>query len=579
VANPHYHENLSFLLEGGRAMAEAHPRSADMLAKTGLDPDVERLLEGVAYLSGKINEKLTESLPELCQFLFDLLFPNYLCPVPSSAIVEFMPTASVGTVPAGAEVRSVPVRGTECRFRTTYGIDHGPWTIETATWSRTRSGAELLLRVGNAVTPGEPFPPPEEDRLRLYLRGEPQLTASLYQWILTRCLRIELVDDNGTALPGQTPITVHPIGFSEEECLLPYPEGTFAGFRLLQEYFTLPQKFLFLDVEGVWAALAAAWGGELTPRFGLKFHLKVETQRNILLAANNFRLGCTPVINLFEHSGDPVERNPRFAELKLRPAGADRHYEIFRVLEVQGASRSGTIQYPLLSELDPGKGSAFALVIRRRFGEEYKFYLSLVDDPDSSGHARDPLLADQVVITDLLCSNGALPRALRVGDISIVSAPHEALACRSISAVTAGSPVPMGEELRRRLIVHLSLTQLDLATKQAIHDAIDLYNLQVLVNPQVAREHSLLLEGIVEVRSTEIQHRVGETFVWGRAIELELDESAFSSEGELYLFGCILNELIALQSPLNLFSEFSIRFAKSKRALRWPKRLGRILLG
>jgi type VI secretion system protein ImpG len=132
----------------------------------------------------------------------------------------------------------------------------------------------------------------------------------------------------------------------------------------------------------------------------------------------------------------------------------------------------------------------------------------------------------------------------------------------------------MGEDLRQRLISHLALTQLDLASAQGLHESLDLYNLHALIDEQVARAHGLILEGLLDVHNEEQRYRVGGIPIRGRATTVELAESAFSSEGELYLFGCVLNEFIALQTPLNWFSEFSIRWNKTKRRYRWPKRLG-----
>jgi len=567
---PFYKDQLSFLFDGGRGMSRAHPRDADMLAGHGDDPDVERILEGVAFIVGKVFEKQFQNLPELSQFLFDLLFPHYLCPVPATAIVEFSPAEWGDCVPRGTEVLSVPVRGTACRFRTAYDVDVGPLSIDSVTWTRTGAGGDLTISFSGADAM-EKSSSMEEDRIRLYFHGEPLVTTTLYHWLTNHLDGVRILDHEGQATDRGRGISVRPLGLSEEESLLNYPEGSFPGFRLLQEYFSQLQKFLFVDVEGVWSALQGA--SPPGDRFSLVFQLSPESPRNLIVDKRHIRLGCTPVVNLFSHTADPINRVFTKAEFPVRPAGLNGHYQVYRVLDVLGATLSDKCHYPILSELEHSTTSAFSQVHRKRKQDgEVRVSVSLSEPEDTIPPD------DQILLVDLLCSNGMLPLGLRVGDINRVSAPFERLSCQNITAVTPPAPVPMGEDLRYRLVSHLALTQLDLATLEGFHETIDLYNLQALGDEQVAWAHNLLLEGLMNVHNEERHHRFEGIPIRGRSTLLEIGEKAFSSEGELYLFGCILNEFVALQTPLNWFSEFGLRWNKTKRVYRWPRRLGRELL-
>ncbi|MDU3889721.1 MAG: type VI secretion system baseplate subunit TssF, partial [Serratia liquefaciens] len=49
-------------------------------AKFYLPADVERLLEGFAFLTGRLRQKLDDELPELSHSLMHLLWPNYMRP-------------------------------------------------------------------------------------------------------------------------------------------------------------------------------------------------------------------------------------------------------------------------------------------------------------------------------------------------------------------------------------------------------------------------------------------------------------------------------------------------------------------
>jgi type VI secretion system protein ImpG len=560
MAHPFYREQLSFLLQAGREMAMALPSIADELAEVGADPDVERLLEGIAFIAGKISEKQNECLPELTQFLFDTLFPHYLSPVPATAIVEFKPDrdAPARTIPAGSEVHSVPVGGTACRFRTVYEVDVSPLRVGAVSWKPTGAGGDLTLCfIGHLLPPGI-------DRIRLFLSGEPVVTSSIYEWLLTRLESVDLIDLPDERVSPAPGIRVTPLGLTDDQPLLSYPEGAFSGYRLLQEYFALQQKFLFLDIEGVAEAVPP-----MTEGFCFCFHLKAEPPSGFVVGPSHFRLGCTPVVNLFEHSGDPVRRDPGKTDHFVRPAGPDRHHDIQRVLGVTGYHRLGTTPYPILSDLDQPESGDYAHVHRRLEGDRLCTYVSVFD----AGGV--PPFDDQTLLTDLLCSNGVLPLGLRAGDIQVPDPALQGVTCRNITAVTRPAAIPLGEEMRRRLIVHLSLSRGDPAGLEAIRQTVSLYNFHALENKQAAQAHRLIIGGILAVESEEIVGRHRHIPVRGRRTTAEMDEAAFGCPGELYLFGSILNEVIALQTPINCFSELVMRGLKSQSEYRWPRRLGR----
>ncbi len=569
--HPYYRDQLTFLREGGLAMARAHPRDADLLAKGLDDPDVERLLEGIAFFVGKINEKQVQNLSQLCQFLFDILFPHYLCPVPATAVVEFPPANWPEVVPRNTEIHSVPVRGTSCCFRSAYDVDVGPLTMETVSWNRTAGGGQLVLELSGVKAQLEHGPPPE-DRIRLHLHGDPKNNATLYHWLCTQLEGIELTDGSGGVLKTAQPLTLKPLGFDDDEALFPYPHGSFAGFRLLQEYFTLPAKFLFFDLKGVWAALTGLEGDSAVDRFVLRFNLKLDRSRGMMVSKQHVRLGCTPVVNVFEHQADPIPRSPTKAEFSLRPAGFHRHREIYRVLDVFGHGPNGWTHYPVLSEVELEQRGASAQIFRRESAKgQMNHYIYLTDPQDALPPER------QTLLVDLLCTNGWLAGGLQVGDLNRPLPPYDQLACRNISKVTPTTPVPKGEELRQRLVSHLAMTQLDLASHQGLFEAINLYNPKALLDEQSRWAHHLLLDGLLRVTGEEVMvmERSEALPVRGRATQLELGEGAFDSEGDLYLFGCVLNELIALQTPINWYSQFSVRWTKTKGLYQWPKRLGK----
>src|SRR5215475_923337 len=128
--NTYYQEELAFLREMGREFAAENPKVAHMLETADADPDVERILQGVAFLTGRLRQKVDDEIPELFQSLMSLLWPHYLRPVPSTTIVQFLPMleqlTGVAEIKRDTELASNPVDGTSCRFRTCYSVDLAP---------------------------------------------------------------------------------------------------------------------------------------------------------------------------------------------------------------------------------------------------------------------------------------------------------------------------------------------------------------------------------------------------------------------------------------------------------------------
>ena len=147
--NKYYQDELSFLREMGREFSRTYPEAAPLLAEAGSDPDVERLLEGFAFLAGRIREKIEDEFPEITQALMELLWPHYLRPVPSMAILQFEPLPQAAkeahVVPRGTLVDSVPVDGTAVRFRTTQDVCMHPVVLDGVEL-RTEAPPHLRIR-------------------------------------------------------------------------------------------------------------------------------------------------------------------------------------------------------------------------------------------------------------------------------------------------------------------------------------------------------------------------------------------------------------------------------------------------
>ncbi|MBX6314112.1 MAG: type VI secretion system baseplate subunit TssF, partial [Isosphaeraceae bacterium] len=278
----YYNSELAFLRDLGAEFAAKYPKVAGRLqleADKCEDPHVERLLEGFAFLAARVRQKIDDEFPEITNALLGLLYPHYLRPLPSMTVVQLLPGPDTArllggyTVARGARLDSPPVRGSPCQFRTAYPVTLWPIAVETARLVHDRvvmpgkppeavSLLQLSLRAAEPTTFSELAP----DGLRFYLDGEPPNVHALYELMLNDVCRVVVrgmrADGSEEAITLSNE-AVRPVGFGPDEGMFPYPSRSFPGYRLLQEYFALPEKFLFFDLTGLDRLRGRGWGGRI----------------------------------------------------------------------------------------------------------------------------------------------------------------------------------------------------------------------------------------------------------------------------------------------------------------------------
>jgi len=413
-------------------------------------------------------------------------------------------------------------------------------------WERRGIGATLSLGLA-----GPPWrrQKPQRDRIRLFLHGEPLLTRTLFQALVARLDRIELVDERGQVLDSSS-IGLAPVGYEEHEALLHYPLGSFGGFRLLQEYFALPEKFMFVDIEGVWAALNRTSAEAHGSRFNLRFQLRVDA--NLAPTTEHVRLSCTPAVNLFEHTADPIRRDTGQLAFRIRPSGTHLHQAVYRVTRVFGRDAEGLLEYPLLSELDLSRPEhRFAQLFRRHFHSEIETYVGLFDE--------GTIPERQTIMVDLLCTNGKLPTALGPGDLnSLPGLVDPTLMCRNLLTPTPTNEPPLGEPLRRCLVQHMKLSQQALHSLEALRLAVTLYDFRALYERDAAQSLDRLVSSLVRAHTETVQSQRDRVPVWGQGTRVDIDPGAFPVRAESQLLGNVLRNYLALQAPLNRDFAFTL---------------------
>ncbi len=369
----YYEQELAYLRRAGAAFAERYPKIASRLLLEPTrcaDPHVERLLEGFAFLAARLHLKLEDDFSEISEALLSVTYPHYLRPIPSMSIAELRLDPDQGklttgfSVPRGSAVLSRPVGGAPCRFQTCYDATLWPVTVKAAQWRTPDqlqppiAGVPAVgaVRLELQCLPDVTFAKLELDTLRLYLNGEITLVATLYELLCNSCLQVQIRDlgtgRKAVVLPGTT---FRPVGFEEDEGMLPLPRRTMVSYRLLQEYFAFPEKFFFVDLEGLEQVRAAGFGPRLEV-ICLIGQFERPDRRAALEAGLNertFRLGCTPIINLFSQDAEPFQITGRRAEYPLiadaRRRETTRIFSVDDVLVTQPGSAHATRLEPLYS--------------------------------------------------------------------------------------------------------------------------------------------------------------------------------------------------------------------------------------
>jgi type VI secretion system protein ImpG len=578
--NKYYQQELQFLRDLGEEFAEAYPQLAYLLAKPQADPDVERLLEGFAFLAGQIRQKLDDEFPEITHGLMSVLWPHYLRPIPSMSILEFQPVIQTlrrsQKVPRGVEVQSIPVEGTPCRFRTCYEVVLQPIALEDMELLTKITGPSRLrlrFRLAGNVNVDDL----DLARLRMFLFGDASMTFALYLHLCRHFASGRVTagwsDDKPPAGAGK-PVTLRPVGFGENEDLIPYSAASFPGYRLLQEYFSLPEKFLFIDLVG----LEGLKGMALEDRFQVEIEFDRQLETSLRPTADEMRLNCTPVINLFPHEADPIRIDHTQTETRLRPSGkSPLHYEIFSIESVS-AFVPGTAQR---RDIQP-----FHSFVHSVGGKRDHFYLprlknSVVDDRvdtylafvDQSGNTAYP--PEDVVSVDIMCSNRRLPESLRVGEINVATdSSPESVRFQNLTKPSFSVAPPLGQGLHWRLISHMSLNYISLVNVEALRGILQLYNFAALRDPQAALANTRRLQGIQAISAKPMDYMVKGIPLRGLAVAMQLLEDHFAGDGDLFLFSSVMNEFLSLYGTVNSFTRFEARGVQRGESYLWPPRVG-----
>ncbi len=616
----YYNRELAYLREMGAEFAEQYPKVAGRLGMRGIDvadPYIERLMEGFAFLTSRVQLKMDAEFPRFSQRLLEIIYPNYLAPTPSMAIAELTPDSSKGDISGGFRVprgtmmdsQTLKKTGITCSYTTAHDVTLQPVRIKQvelggipadiplAALGLQNRGSVSALRIRMECFESVTLKNLNLDQLMFYLAGPDLQAQQLLELVMQHS--VGLLCQTVEATPqrcGRADDALRQEGFEPDQALLPNDLRNFEGYRLLQEYFAFPARFQFVSVSGLRPLLQNARASQKTLRqFDIIVLLdKQDLALERVIDASHLALHCMPVINLFPKVAERITLNENHHEYHLvvdniRPLD----YEVFSVQRLGSSASEKRYEqefrpfYSTLSEDDGNYGAYFSLRREQRSLSEHarrygtrtgyigsEVFVSLVDERQSPWHSDLKYLT-----ADVLCTSRDLPLMLLQDQGNFVmpdSIPIKQVTLKK--GPTPPRPALADGMIAWRLISQLQLNYLSLMDGDPQQGAASLRQLLGLYGnlsePAIAKQ----IQGVRHCQLRPVYRRVPEpgpiVFARGIAIDLTVDERAFSGNSP-YLLGSVLERLFSRLVAINTFTEMTLSSQQSGEIAHWQARVGK----
>ncbi|MDQ7013577.1 MAG: type VI secretion system baseplate subunit TssF [Planctomycetota bacterium] len=599
----YYEKELQYLRGTGAEFAAEYPRIASRLGLSSQecsDPYVERLLEGVAFLSARVQLKLDAEFPTFTQSLLEAVCPDYLAPTPSMCIVRFEPDAGDSSLAEGVRIpRKTTLRGqigpdeqTPCIYSTAQEVTLWPITVAQATYS-TLGTSDAQIRLVLESPADVPLKELPMESLSVYFGGSTDVALRIFEACCARAKGVSYSSPDSSWSQDVGPRAIYPLGFDEEHALLPVGPRSFSGYRLLHEYFALPDRFRMVRFEQLAPALQRCEGNRLEITIHVARPLsKRDTDLERTFSTEHVQLFCTPAINLFERQSGRVQLNEIRREHlitidRTRPLDFEVH-SVKGVVGFDDSNRAVQEFSPLFGARGGTDGQGCYTVRRqtrlvstreKRVGSRTRYlggdvYLS-VSDPDMPPISED---VRQLGVR-VYATNRDLPLTMPVGvgptDFSLEDS-FPVRSTRVVSGPTPPAPSPAVGEVSWRLISHLTLNYLSLldeddAGATALRGLLSLY---VHAAPAGTRHQINGLRSASVSSAIDRAPRDGPiAFIRGLDVRLEFDESRFEGASP-FVLASVIDRFLPRYVSINSFTRTHMYTADEGELAPWPIRTG-----
>ncbi|PKH91837.1 MULTISPECIES: type VI secretion system baseplate subunit TssF [unclassified Pseudoalteromonas] len=559
----YFDAQMRLLTQAGKQFAQFYPEHAGMLNIDALkdrDPHIERLLEGVAYLTAHTQKRLDESVPEVSEQVLRQLCPILLSYYPSSTVVQFKPKLAMQkthSILKGLQLNPPKAKADNKKiiFSTTHGLDVVPLDVEHVRYQESHLGAELRIGL-KFVCQGERsnF---DLSKLNFYLRGDTPLCSALFQLLKTPNKQAEL-DFGANHFEFNKKLKAKGCSATYldiDGALLPSAAKSHPGYALLLDYFNAKDRFYFLTFDG----LKDEEFPEHIDRFEIVFRGDNKLPPGHQLSKENILINCVPAVNLFSQAAEPIKIEPNRTDYMIS-ADQARFDHVFSYTVDAVAGRNSIT----------GQSYDYTPRYQSVFEDEKKLFTVLTKDVGAAApthYLQLPFnLEDEkeTLSVDLTSFNAGWPRQLlQEGDLSEggkdmpsivevknVIRPTNYLACPS---------QPKHWQLISLLNVKFS----------QITQVTELKRLLVLFDWSDKAENRLRIESILKITATPISQIKRGIFIKGVDVLIDIDESKFVGDADLYHFCNVLHEFFLMYAPINESVQTRVNAIPSYKSWSW----------
>jgi len=537
---------MQLLHEEAQRFSDAYPGEARQLNLRSLkdrDPYVERLLEGMAFLTAQVKARIEDDLPEIAETFIRQNCPTLLQILPGAFIAQFDAIGSFPEIhffPKGTEIKSQVVGpdNIECGFRTTSDFEYLPLKLVNVL-THSNDIETTIIKLSFQIEKSVNLLKNPIKSIPFYIHANADFSLTLYHALLTSVKTVSLkLNLNDVSINLGDQIAIQPCYLYLRDTLLPSLGKVFDGFNLLLDYFAFLEKFLFFKIENLekinWPSNVSSFDVEILmqPQLHQSYHL---TSKNLLL-------NCIPMVNLYKYVVEPINVTQKKYEYPvIADVSSKEGIQIQSIDSVQGIQNSQySYEYtPLYNfEHDENHFRYFSIFQRHVKGCFPQHYITL------SG--KNALHSERLSCVASV-NNGYYPRDYFT-EFTFNGKSQNVPKNLRVTNVTRPSSWLMSPHYKGYLWSFVSYLSLNIDT---LSDSVSLKKCLSMFDWSARDDNLKKREAIqaVKVRTMNVIHQGALSRII--LYHLTLDESGFLNLGDVFLFGKVLHHFLSIFISLN----------------------------
>ncbi|UNM05897.1 MAG: type VI secretion system baseplate subunit TssF [Holosporaceae bacterium] len=586
----YYQREISFLRHMGKAFSQKYPKIArrlNFLESHQSDPHLERLIESFAFLTAHLQKDIDNQLPRFSSALLSILYPHLVRPIPPLSIAQFKapkskPMTESYKVPRHTSLYAAPKSSDVCNFRTGYDTEIWPIEVKDVALIKSESvdfylspHAHMMEITLKAIK--TPFSKLDINRLRFYINGTTVEQNTLYRLLFEEKLEIAVQTDPKKAPKIIKKESIQPVGFDEGDSLIPCPDNAHPAYGLLQEYFSFSRKFMFFDLINLDLKAADTEVKIFIPMINSK------SAQSITFSAARLALGCTPIVNLFEKTTEPLRFDHQKIDYRLVP---DYRREMTTEIHSVEKVYMSAVNETETREIQP----YFSYSHQTTHDQETVFWSARrtqTTNPNIPGtdlwlnfvnwNLKPDLPSAEVVYAKTLCTNRQLA-SLMTDQTRLTS--NDPIPADDILCLHQPTPqIYPSEDGQTQWQLISSLAVNYTSCSSGPESLAALKEILRLFNPTLEKTKSLEVDRLVQMEAEPVVRRLGKDiwrgFTKGTKITLTFDEDDALGSTGIFLFSHVLSHFFGLYTQINSFIELTVKNKGKERILKaWPPRTG-----